>query len=52
MARIFLSVVEFIKQREFEVWAPEFYHPFIPQDIVNPPVVKRERANPYRMVGD
>ena len=50
MAPLFLSVVEFIKNRNFEVIVPAFYHPHMPAEMVNPKPAPLEKVNRHRMV--
>ena len=50
MARFFFSAVEFIKERRFEVYVPAFYHPVLPQEMLNPKPAPLERPNPWKKV--
>lgn len=48
MAKYFLSAVEWIKERRFEVYAPAFYHPYMPKELVNPKPEPLVRATPWK----
>jgi hypothetical protein len=47
---LYLSPVEFIKNRPFELYVPAFFHPHIPDDMKNPTLAPMERVNRFRMV--
>ena len=48
MAQIYLSAVDYIKNKPFDVWVPAFYHPHIPQEMVHKNAAPLGRTNPYR----
>lgn len=50
MARYFLSAVEFIKNRNFEVLVPAFYHPHVPAEMLNSKPAPLERPNRFKPV--
>lgn len=45
----FISAVDYIKNRLFEVEVPAFYHPHMPEEMVNPPEYKKPKINRFRM---
>lgn len=47
---LYLSAVEFVKKRPFDVYVPAFYHPNMPDDLVNPSRAPLERVNRFKMV--
>lgn len=49
MAILYLSAVEYIKKRPFDVNAPAYYFPHLPEEMKNPTVAKIERPGPFRM---
>lgn len=65
MPVLYLSAVEWIKKRNFDVAVPAFYHPHLPEDMKNPKVapltrphrfgmtpMKRRNPTPFRHVVD
>lgn len=50
MALYYLSAVEFIKNRNFEVWVPAFYHPHMPEDMLNSKPQPVAKTNRWKMV--
>lgn len=50
MAQYFLSAFEYIKTKVFDVWVPEFYHPHLPEHMLDPRPAPLERVNRFRAV--
>lgn len=50
MAKYYLSSVEFIKNRPFDVYVPAFYHPHIPTEVLHPKPKPFEKVNRWRKV--
>jgi hypothetical protein len=50
MAGLFLSAVDYIKNKLFDVYAPAYYHPYMPEELLNPKPTPIEKTNPWRMV--
>jgi hypothetical protein len=49
-AVVFFSESLQLQKRMFKVFAPAFYHPYMPFEVMNPPKKPREKPNPYRKV--
>jgi len=50
MAKLYLSAVEFVKKREFEVFIPAYYDPNTPSEMINRTPRKLERPNSWKSV--
>ena len=50
MAQYYLSAVEFIKERRFDVFVPAFYHANISEELLRPQNEPRQKINRFKMV--
>jgi hypothetical protein len=50
MQPLYLSAVEYMKRREFDLYVPAFYHPHMSKDAIYLSQQERQRPNPHRRV--